>query len=64
MTSKNRRNSLNDVRIWRGADIGNNQQILMAIINLKLKAKAKGEGILRYDTRKLLDYQVKENFVF
>ena len=63
MIGRKRKKSLLDVRTYRGADIGSDHQLVLAKIKLKLKVKKKEKPLLRYDTKKLIDPNVKEEFV-
>ena len=62
MIGRNKGNSLLDVRTFRGADIGSDHQLVLATVKLKLKAKIKREHLIRYDTQKLLDLDIKAEF--
>ncbi|XP_042243416.1 craniofacial development protein 2-like [Homarus americanus] len=64
MIGKQRCNSLRDVRTYtcRGADVGSDHQMVVATVQLKLETRERSEELTSYDTKKLLDPQIKEEF--
>ncbi|XP_068237180.1 craniofacial development protein 2-like [Palaemon carinicauda] len=54
---------LRNIRSYRRADIGSNNQLLIATLKFKLKApKRNVDRKLRFDTTKLLEYEQRETF--
>lgn len=54
--------SLQDVRVRRGADVGSDHHLVTANIKLKLKKIAPKSNIKKYDTGKLSDNKIKQDF--
>ena len=61
--SGNRRGSLLDVRIYRGADVGSDPQLVVASIQLKMKMKQKVNTVTRFDTFQLTNKEKRDEFV-
>ncbi len=56
------RNSLKDVRVYRGADIGSDHNLAVTTIRLSLAASKQQKKQLKYDFAKLLDRDILQCF--
>ena len=56
------KNSLNDVRVYRGADVGSDHNLAVSTVRLSLAALKKQKKQLRYDTANLLNRDILTSF--
>jgi len=56
------RGSVTNARVYPSADIGSDHQLMVAKIKLKLKARRKREAVQRFDTCKLSDPDVADQY--
>ena len=56
------RNTLKDVRVYRGADVGSDHNLVISTIQLSLRALKKQKKQPRYDSAKLFERNILESF--
>lgn len=56
------RGSVTNARVYPSADIGSDHQLMVAKIKLKLKGRRKREAVQRFDTCKLSDPDVADQY--
>ena len=56
------RNTLKDVRVYRGADVGSDHNLVISTIQLSLRTLKKQKKQARYDSAKLFERNILESF--